>query len=866
MPPTIPGLTALPVLPISEVLPQLQQSLAQHHELVLEAPPGAGKTTLVPLALLSESWLSGQRIIMLEPRRMAARAAARRMASLLNEETGQTVGYRIRQESRISSHTRIEVITEGILTRMLVDDPSLEGVALIIFDEFHERSMDADLGLALALQGREIFREAGKPLRLMVMSATLDGDAVASLLGNAPIIRSAGKMFPVTIHYGQAKRLDDNIVECVLNALPGIIRKHSGSLLVFLPGQGEINKVMQHLGGLLSPEELQEIDIQPLYGALPLREQQRAIESMSARRKVVLATDIAETSITIEGINVVVDAGFCREPRFDPATGMTRLQTRRISKDSSVQRMGRAGRLAAGHCYRLWSEQQQDQLAQQSMPQILQADLAPLVLQLIAWGVDDINQLRWLDPPPSGPMSQALDLLLRLGAIKGEHSGLSSPALGSCSLSPHGELMARMPVHPRLAHMLITGAARQQGKYAAALAALLADRSPLARDHGADLSGQLAVLLGKQACHSRYKAWLKRTQQQAKTFERLVQTRQADQYATDNPLNPGNAPGFLLACAYPDRIAHRKPDRRNHYLLSNGRTATLAQGDALSNSEWLAVAELGGTINRDGKGSNDRIFSACPLDPALFDDQLSELICEKDTLHWDEQTDRFTAEHIRTIGKLVIHRQRIEKIPVEARRDALIELLKKRGLNLLPWNPSIRQWQSRVMLLNRLGLELWPDVSDQYLLETIETWLAPFLDPVSKLSDFQRLDLQSILSGLLPWPLPKQLEELAPSTMRVPSGSSIKIDYTQSPPVLGVKLQEMFGCLDTPTIANGKVKLMLHLLSPAQRPLQVTRDLAGFWKSSYSEVKKDMKGRYPRHPWPDNPEQALPTKYTKRRS
>jgi len=346
MPPTIPDLATLPVLPISEVLPKLQQSLAQHHELVLEAPPGAGKTTLVPLALLSESWLTGQRIIMLEPRRMAARAAAQRMASLLNEEVGQTVGYRIRQESRISAHTRIEVITEGILTRMLVDDPSLEGVALLIFDEFHERSMDADFGLALALQSRELFRDASKPLRLLVMSATLDGDAVASLLGDAPLIRSAGKMYPVTVHYGQAKRLDDNIVECVLNALPGIVRKHSGSLLVFLPGQGEINKVMQHLGGRL----------QPLYGALPLREQQRAIESKTAKRKVVLATDIAETSLTIEGINVVVDAGLCRVPRFDPSTGMTRLQTRRISKDSSVQRMGRAGRLAAGHCYRLWSD------------------------------------------------------------------------------------------------------------------------------------------------------------------------------------------------------------------------------------------------------------------------------------------------------------------------------------------------------------------------------------------------------------------------------------------------------------------------------------------------------------------------------
>jgi ATP-dependent helicase HrpB len=496
----------------------------------------------------------------------------------------------------------------------------------------------------------------------------------------------------------------------------------------------------------------------------------------------------------------------------------------------------------------------------------MQADLAPMILQLIAWGVDDINQLRWLDPPPSGPMSQALDLLTRLGAIKCEHRGLSCPSLGSCSLSPHGELMAKMPIHPRLAHMLITGSTWQQSKYAAALAALLADRSPLAGDHGADLSGQLAVLLGKQACPSQYKSWLNRTQQQAKIFERLVQNSHTNQGTTGEPLNPGNAIGFLLACAYPDRIAQRKPDRQNHYLLSNGRTATLTQGDALSNNEWLAVAELGSTLDMDSKGCNDRIFSACALDSALFDNQLSELIQEKDTLYWNGKTDRFNAEHIRSIGKLVIRRHKIKKIQVEDKRDALIELLKKRGLDLLPWSHSIRQWQSRVMLLNRLGQEPWPDVSDQYLLMTIETWLAPFLDPVCKLSDFQQLDLQSILSGLLPWPLPMQLEELAPSTMTVPSGSSIKIDYTQSPPVLSVKLQEMFGCLNTPTIANGEIKLMLHLLSPAHRPLQVTQDLAGFWKSSYSEVKKEMKGRYPKHPWPDNPEQALPTKYTKRRS
>lgn len=850
----------LPKLPITEVLPSIRDAFKESHELVLEAPPGAGKTTLVPLALLDQPWLDGQRIIMLEPRRMAARAAAQRMASLLNEQPGERVGYRIRQDSRIGPHTRVEVITEGILTRMLVDDPSLEGVGLLIFDEFHERSLDADFGLALALQSRELFRDANAPLRLLVMSATLDGDAVSQLLGGAPLVRSAGKMFPVTVHYGQPKRLDDNIVEVVLKALPAIIGEHDSSVLVFLPGQGEINKVLRQLASRLDQHQLQELVILPLYGALPLREQQRAIEPVSGKRKIVLATDIAETSLTIEGINIVVDAGLCREPRFDPATGMTRLQTRRISQDSSTQRMGRAGRLAPGHCYRLWSDAQQHQLPQQSTPQIMQADLAPLVLQLIAWGIDDINELQWLDAPPPGPMGQALDLLKRLGAIKTSKKG--SLTLADCSLSDHGHLMASMPTHPRLAHMLITSAGTAAAKTAAALAALLSDRSPLGRELGADLAAQLAVVLGQQRCHSQHQGWLKRTQQQAKTFQQVI----VKTHSRQSPISSESATGFLLACAYPDRIAHRKPGRQNHYLLSNGRTATLDQRDALANNEWLAAAELGGSIHKGGTDSNDRIFSACALDPALFDNQLSDLVEAKDSLHWDERAERFNAEHIRSVGKLVIERKRIEKIPPESKREALLEVLRKRGLKLLPWTPALRQWQSRVMLLNKLGLNDWPDISDQQLLLSIESWLAPFLDPINKLSDFKQLDLQSILSTLLPWPLPQQLKELAPTAIRVPSGSNINIDYQQSPPVLSVKLQEMFGCLDTPTIANGKVKLMLHLLSPAQRPLQVTQDLAGFWRSSYVEVKKEMKGRYPKHPWPDNPEQALPTKYTKRRS
>ncbi len=887
---TVPhSFTILPKLPISSVIDQLRNTLTQRHELVLEAPPGAGKTTLVPLALLDEMWLAGQRIVMLEPRRMAARTVAQRMSDLLNEPVGNTVGYRVRQDNRISKHTRIEIITEGILNRMLLQDPSLEGIGLLIFDEFHERNLNSDVGLALVLQGREIFREKQSPLRILAMSATLDGQAIATLLNDAPVIRSTGRMFPVKIIYGKAKRYDENIIEIVIDTLFKVIARHNGSILVFLPGQGEINNVMQRLRDRFSKQDNNNIAVLPLYSALSLREQQRAIEPLEQnesdknkqpyKRKIVLATDIAETSLTIEGINIVVDAGLCREPRFDPATGMTRLQTQRVSKDSSVQRMGRAGRLAAGYCYRLWSEEQQNQLIQHSIPQIMQADLAPLALQLLAWGVNDINELKWLDLPPAGAMSQALDLLSRLGAIdKNSNNKISASqnqtytALQDWKLSSHGKQMANVPTHPRLAHMLLSSRQYDLTESAATLAALLSDRSPLNREYGADLSQQLAVVMGDTPCNSQHKAWLKRTQHQAKTFKQLIEITPIQKAGNQSnlALHENDAIGFLLSCAYPDRIAHRKPKSINHYLLSNGRTATLDSQNSLSNNEWLAVAELGGHLNKDGRSRNDRIFSAGAFNPRLFDHQLTELVKERDTLLWEEKSDRFIAEHIRAVGDLVIFRKRIEHLPPEAKQTALVALVNKRGLNILPWDNTLRQWQARVMLLRSLASKKpddpqWPDVSDQSLMLSVEQWLGPFLDQVSNLSDFQKLDLKTILGNLLPWPLAQKLKELAPSTIKVPSGSNLSIDYTQTPPVLSVKLQEMFGCQTTPCIANGQVKLMLHLLSPARRPLQVTQDLSGFWCNSYTEVRKEMKGRYPKHPWPDNPLDAQPTKYTKHR-
>jgi ATP-dependent helicase HrpB len=866
-------------LPITDVLAPLQQHLLSCRQLVLEAPPGAGKTTLVPLALLDQPWLQLKRILMLEPRRMAARAAAFRMADLLGESVGQTVGYRIRQETKISKQTRIEVITEGILTRMLLQDPSLEGIAAIIFDECHERSMDGDLGLALALQSRELFRDEATPLRIILMSATLDSQGISQMLGEqqTPVLRSAGRMYPVDIIYGRAYRYDDNVVERIVKQLLQILDDETGSVLVFVPGQAEIRRCQQQLAPQLSTQQQATTVVMALYGALSLNEQQRAIAPLSdsRQRKVVFATDIAETSLTIQGISVVLDSGLRREPRFDPASGMTRLSTSRISKDSSIQRMGRAGRLSHGRCYRLWSEEQQKQLAQQSTPEILQADLSPLILQLLSWGIDDITELQWLDLPPKGAVSQALQLLNELGAteVKQQQStdDIQYQQLGDWQISAHGEAMASMPTHPRLAHMLLRSLPIRAQPIAAGLAALLSDRSPLSDEHGADLSAQLAVVLGQSPCRKKHQGWLHRCQKQAKSFLQLLQKQSITAAGSKQTLNEDQQLAYLLACAYPDRIAVRKSEHSKQYQLSNGRIATLRETDSLSKQSWLVVAELGGRVGREGKKQDDIIYSACALEPILFEHALNDLVQQRDHMQWDDKSERFIAEQQDAIGKLIIGRRSIDKISSQQKRQALLALVTKRGLNILPWTKAIRQWQGRVALLYHVhnsdsAENLWPDLSDSRLLRTVEQWLGPYLDPVNKLSDFKKLDLSTILANLLAWPLPQQLKEQAPLSIQVPSGSNIQIDYSENPPVLKVKLQEMFGCHNTPTIANGNIKLMVHLLSPAQRPLQVTQDLAGFWQSSYFEVKKDMKGRYPKHPWPDDPLQAIATKHTKKRS
>ena len=822
-------------LPIDEVLPALRLALAERHEAVLEAPPGAGKTTRVPLALLNEPWLAGQKILMLEPRRLAARAAAERLASELGEKVGETVGYRIRLDSKVGPDTLIEVVTEGILTRRLQHDPALEGVGLLIFDEFHERSVDADLALALSLNGRELFRDE-QPLKILLMSATLEGERLASILDNAPILRSEGRMFPVAMRWGRpfvpGEFIEPRVVQTVLDA----INDESGSLLVFLPGQAEIRRVNQQLADALGSRS--DILLCPLHGELDLAAQRAAIEpAPKGQRKVVLATNIAETSLTIDGVRVVIDAGLARVPRFDPGSGMTRLDTQRISRASATQRAGRAGRLEPGVCYRLWSEDQHAQMAAYGSAEILQADLAGLALQLARWGVTP-EQLIWLDMPPSASYAQARQLLERLGALHG------------AKLTPHGDAMAELPAHPRIAHLLLRGQDLGLADMACDVAALLGERDIL-RGAGADVHSRLALLSGESRASRGGQGGVQRAKQLARQYRGYLRGK-AKQPVAD-PDHPRWL-GALLALAYPDRVAQQRKPGGAEYRLANGRAALFSEVDGLMKQSWLVIADLG---SRQGQ-REERIYLAAEFDPALLEGVLSEQVSVVDQLDWDEREGVLRAERQRKVGELVLSREPLTGLDEASRTGALVNLVRRKGLELLPWTPELRQWQARVGLLRQLDLQVqgdseWPDVSDTALLGSLEDWLAPYLGRVSRLSHFASLDLSSIVHNLLKWPLPQRLEELAPHHIKVPSGSSVRLDYSEHPPILAVRLQELFGLADTPRIAGGRQVVKLHLLSPARRPVQVTQDLANFWRSTYAEVKKDLKGRYPKHYWPDDP-------------
>ncbi|MCS7069647.1 MAG: ATP-dependent helicase HrpB [Meiothermus sp.] len=822
-----------PQLPIHEVLPALRKALESHRTAILQAPPGAGKSTVLPLELLGEPWLRGQKIWMLQPRRLAARNVAARMAALLGEEVGQTVGYRVRFESRVGPKTRLEVLTEGILTRRLQKDPSLEGVGLVIFDEFHERSLQADLGLVLCREVQQALRE---DLRLLLMSATLEG-GLGQRLG-APVLSVEGRPYPVEVRY-LPRDPQGPLPGVVAGAVSRALAEHEGDILVFLPGVGEIAQVERLLA-----ERHPEVRIAPLYGDLPLAAQQAAILPDPERRKVVLSTSIAETSLTIEGIRVVVDAGYARLPRFEARSGLTRLVTTRVTLDAAQQRAGRAGRLGPGVCYRLWSQATQGQLLAERKPEILEADLALLVLELAQWGVQDPAALDWLTPPPAGALRQARELLEALGALEGT------------AITERGRAMLEWPTHPRLAHLLLEGQALGQSALAADLAALLEERDPLPRGFSADVGLRLQALRQwrrtGQALHGAEPGSLAR-------IERLSQQwRQRLGVAPENQAPEERAVGRLLAMAYPDRLARLREGERLRYRLSGGRGVRLDENDLLAGTPWLAVAHL------DAGLEEGRIFLAAPVAPS----ELLPLARPVETVAWDARSGVLRAQRELRVGEVVLAAEPLRHLDAARRRKLLCQVVHAEGLALLPWTAELRQWQARILSLRRWRPEEgWPDVSDEHLLATLEAWLAPWLDGVWRREDFARLDLSSILGGLLPWPLPARLEALAPTRLQVPSGSHIKLSYNPEggPPVLAVKLQELFGLAETPTVNEGRTPVLLHLLSPAQRPIQVTQDLRSFWNQTYPEIRKELRGRYPKHPWPEDPWNALPTRKTKPR-
>lgn len=820
-------------LPVEAALPALLTALAAGPNAILEAPPGAGKTTLVPLALLDAPWLGSGRIIMLEPRRLAARAAARRMAALLDEPVGGTVGYRIRQDSKVGPRTRIEVVTEGILTRMIQDDPGLDGVGAVIFDEFHERSLNADLGLALCLETQEGLRPE---LRLVVMSATLDGEPLARLMGDAAIIASEGKAYPVEVRWLEREsdqRFEDGMAALIRRALADVT---DGDVLAFLPGQGEIRRVQTRL-----EEELDDdILIAPLYGDLAQDAQDAALTPHPTKRRVVLATSIAETSLTIEGIRVVVDGGQSRVPRFDPNGGMSRLLTVPVSKASAEQRRGRAGRLGPGVCYRLWTEARHRALPAFATPEIGEADLAPLVLELARWGTMDPATLAWLDPPPQAAVAQAGDLLARLGALDAEGR-----------ITPHGRRMAVLPLHPRLAHMTLTARDLGLGCLGCDLAALLSERDILRNGKDADMRLRVEALRDAKGLPVDRGA-LQRCRDASRQLRRQL-VIPAEEYSVE-------ACGLLLALAYPDRVALSRGGDGLHYRLANGRGAFFAQPEPLAANEALAIARL------DGNRREARIFLAAPLTRNDIETHFADQIVTRSSVQWDGRELAVAARRQRLLGELPLDDGRQPNPEPALVTAAMIEGIRDMGIDCLPWTPASLSLRARLAFLRRIEGAEWPDCSDAALLDGLETWLAPWLDGLSRKAHLSRLDMTAIVSSLLDWDARKRLDRHAPTHIDVPSGSRIAVDYQSGDhPVLAVRLQEMFGLADTPTIAGGRIKLTLHLLSPARRPVQVTQDLASFWATAYRQVKADLKGQYPKHYWPDDPMQAEPTARAKPR-
>ena len=814
-------------LPIHEALPALKSALARREAAVLVAPPGAGKTTVVPLALAHEPWVAGGKIVMLEPRRLAARAAAARMAQSLGEAVGETVGFRVRLQSKVSARTRIEVVTEGVFTRMILDDPGLDGVAAVIFDEFHERSLDADLGLALARDAQGLVRE---DLKILVMSATLDGARISALLGEAPIVESQGRMFPVETRYlGRDERPQASgmrFEERVTRAVERALAEEAGSVLVFLPGQGEIRRVETLLRERLRRPE---VDIAPLYGALDPAEQDRAVSPAApGRRKVVLATSIAETSLTIEGVRVVIDSGLSRVPRFDPSSGLTRLETVRVSRAAADQRRGRAGRTEPGVCYRLWDEPETRALPAFARPEILEADLSSLALNLARWGARDASALAFLDAPPAAAFNEARILLGRLQALDGQGG-----------LTAHGRALADMPLAPRLAHMVVRAAASGQAQRGAEIAAVLSEHGLGGRD--VDLRHRLENFGRDRSPRAK----------DARTLsERWARSagRPSGAVKLDDAL--------LLAEAYPERVA-RARGKIGEFQLAGGRGVYLEPTDALARETWLAVGELGGGEARD------RILLAAPLEEAALREAFADRLTAEDRLE-SSPGGKLRAKRLLRLGKLVVEERWLDKVNPALVAKALLDRVGREGLAAVPLGEAAEGLRRRTAFLRAFDPETWPDLSDAALLARLAEWLEPLLAGRSSLAALSDGILADALRGLIPWEAQRKLDVLAPTRFTAPTGSSFAIDYgADGGPRVDVRVQELFGLTAHPTVAG--VPLVLALLSPGHKPIQITRDLPGFWKGSWREVRGEMRGRYPRHVWPEDPAAAAPTTRAKPR-
>lgn len=819
-------------LPLEKYKEEICTHVRDHSRVIIDAPPGTGKTTLVPRFLIEEKVC--QHCIMLEPRRIAARAAALRIAEMRGEKVGECVGYRTRHDSRASSHTRIEIVTEGILTRMIQDDPELHGIDAVIFDEFHERNVHADLALALLRDVQENIRQ---DMRIIIMSATVHGEKLSAFLDECPIIRVPGSLFPVDTHYvftDGRKRIEERTAAVIAQA----VCEEKGSILTFLPGAGEIKKVHDILRDNIDSES---IDIVPLYGALSRDMQDRAIApAPQGKRKIVLATNIAETSITIEGIRIVIDCGLQRTGVYDSGTGMSQLITRPASQASADQCRGRAGRTGPGICYRLWDESSHASRRAYDTPEINEADMAPLALELACWGVKEPGELKWQDPPPEQTYNTACDLLYQLHALSAD--GI---------VTAHGRQMAALGAHPRLAHMMLTAKDAHKGSTACVCAALLSERDIFSsRDAGQtpDIRVRIDWLNS-----SRRGAHLRHVRAAAHTWQKKLKIP----HTSASPDECGD----VLAWAYPDRIAQKRGDTENTYILANGRGAAFRDTCSLSRNDYIVAAHL------DAAGRNARIYLAAPYSLEQLNKQYEDICIEKQCIEWDEKNKNVRAVNLVMYHSLVIEERPLQSVDPEDITAVLCDAIRNEGIRCLPWTRDTREWQARVCFLREIYKEMahWPDVSDDTLMSTLENWLAPFLVSMRSLDDLKKVDVLSALKTHLTWEQTKQLEKEAPTHLAVPSGSRIRLDYcTRSPPVLPVRIQEMFGCTETPRVAGGRAPVTVHFLSPAHRPVQVTQDVANFWLETYAHVKKELKGRYPKHYWPENPLQATATRKTKK--